>query len=391
MLLLRARHFARAFLGGWKPVLALHLCVMALVGGCHSSSGPYAPTAQLTSIAVGPPDSSVAMGLTSQFTATGLYSDGSKQDISAQVTWSSANAAAASISSAGLATAASPGSTMITAKMGKMSGSTSFNVTPATLVVIDLTPTNASIANGLTGRFVAAGVFTDNSVHDISASVTWSSSVATVAAVSNTSGSNGMITTAGPGSTMITATLGTVSASTTLTVTAATLVSIEVTPTSPSIANGLSVALHATGIYTDHSTHDLTSSVSWSSSVASVASVSNLPGSNGLATTLSPGSTAITATLGGISGSTNLTVTAATLVSLGVTPANPSIAKGLKSQFTATGTYTDNSTQILTAQVDWSSSDQTVASVSNALGYDGLGVGLNPGSVTITATLGGAW
>jgi trimeric autotransporter adhesin len=392
MTLLRATRFARAFFGGYKPVVALHLlCVVAFITGCHSSSSSYSPpAAQLTSIAVGPPDSSVAMGLSSQFTATGLYSDGSKQDISSQVTWHSANAAAAWISNTGLATTAGPGSTLISATLGKMSGSTSLSVTAATLVVIDLTPSNASLANGLSNRFVATGVYTDNSVHDMSASVTWASSVNSVASISNTAGSNGVTTTTGPGSTMISATLGSVSASTALTVTSAALVSIEVTPTSPSIANGLTVALQATGIYTDHSTHDLTNSVTWSSSVAGVASVSNTPGSNGMAATATPGSTTITATLGGISGSTNLTVTAATLVSLGVTPANPSIAKGLKSQFTAIGTFTDNSTQNLTAQVQWSSSDPTVATVSNALGYDGLGVGLSPGSVTITATLAGA-
>ena len=201
MLPLRATRFARALFGGCQRLAALHvLCVMALVAGCHSSSGSYLPpTAQLTSIAVGPPDSTVAMGLSSQFTATGLYSDGSKKDISSQVTWSSANAAAAWISNTGMATTASPGSTTITAKMARMSGSTSLNVTAATLVVIDLTPTNASLANGLTGHFVATGVYTDNSVHDITASVTWSSSVNTVAAISNTPGSNGMTTTASPG------------------------------------------------------------------------------------------------------------------------------------------------------------------------------------------------
>ena len=392
MLLLRATRFARAFFGGYKPVAALHLlCVVALVTGCHSSSGSYSPAAaQLSSIAVGPPDSSVAMGLSSQFTATGLYSDGSKQDISSQVEWSSANAAAAWISNTGIATTAGPGSTMITAKLGQMSGSTSLNVTAATLVVIDLTPANASLANGLSKRFVATGVYTDNSVHDITASVTWASSVTSVASISNAPGSNGMITTTSAGSTMISASFGGLSTATVLTVTSATLVSIEVTPTNPSIANGLTDALQATGVYSDHSTHDLTSSVTWSSSLTSVASVSNAPGSNGMATTTAPGSSTVTASLGGISGSTNLTVTAASLVSLGVTPANPSIAKGLKSQFTAIGTYTDNSTQNLTAQVQWSSSDPTVATVSNALGYDGLGAGLSPGSATITATMAGA-
>src|SRR3984957_10150442 len=138
MTLLRATRFARAFFGGYKPVAALHLlCLMAFVSGCHSSSGSYSPPAvQLTSIAVGPPDSSVAMGLSSQFTATGLYSDGSKQDVSSRVIWSSANAGAASINNAGLATAAGPGSTTISATMGHMSGSTTLNVTAATLVVI---------------------------------------------------------------------------------------------------------------------------------------------------------------------------------------------------------------------------------------------------------------
>src|ERR1700733_9271926 len=91
MTLLRATRFARAFFGGYKPVAALHLlCLMAFVTGCHSSSGFYSPPAvQLTSIAVGPPDSSVAMGLSSQFTATGLYSDGSKKDVSWKGRWSS--------------------------------------------------------------------------------------------------------------------------------------------------------------------------------------------------------------------------------------------------------------------------------------------------------------
>jgi len=391
MILVRASCSARAFFAKAKPAVALNLLfIMGLVAGCHSSSGSYSPPMpQLAAIAVGPPDSSVAMGLSSQFTATGLYSDGSKQDVSSRVIWSSANAGAASINNAGLATAAGPGSTTISATMGHMSGSTTLNVTAATLVVIDLTPANSSIANGLTQQFVAVGVYTDNSVHDISAAVTWSSSVAAAATISNAPGSNGMITTAGAGSTMITAALGGVSASTTLTVTSATLVSIDVTPANPSIADGLTDALQATGVYTDHSTHDLTSSVTWSSSVAGIASVSNVPGSNGLATTLSPGSTTITATFGGISGSTGLTVTAASLVSIGVTPVNSSIAKGLKPQFTAIGTYTDNSTQVLTAQVLWSSTDPSVTTVSNASGYEGLGTALTPGSVTISATLGG--
>jgi uncharacterized repeat protein (TIGR03803 family) len=370
-------------------VLSL-LGVMSLLTACGGGNTPATP--QLTSIAVGPPDLSVATGLTHQFTATGLYSDGSKQNVSSSVTWSSSNTAVASISnlsaSIGLATTVSAGSTTIMAALGGVSGSTTLTVTAATLVSIGVTPTAPSIANGLTQMFTATGVYTDNSTHDLTTSVTWSSSAPSVASVSNGTGSQGSSTALSPGATTITATLGNVSGSTPLTVTAATLVSIGLTPVNPSLALGTQQALTATGTFTDHSTQNLTNAVTWSSSNSAVASVNNSAGSFGLVTALGLGSATMTAALGGVSGSTGVTVTGATLVSIDVTPANASIAAGLKPQFTAMGTYTDNSTQNLTAQVVWSSSNTTVATVSNAVGFDGLGSALTSGSATISASLG---
>ena len=38
-----------------------------------------------------------------------------------------------------------------------------------------------------------------------------------------------------------------------------------------------------------------------------------------------------------------------------MTPANPTVAKGLTEQFTATGTYSDGTTADLTSQVTWAS------------------------------------
>ena len=139
-----------------------------------------------------------------------------------------------------------------------------------------------------------------------------------------------------------------VTGSTTLTVTDATLESIEVSPATPSIANGLTQQFTATGLYSDGSTQDLTAQVTWASSDTAVATVSNAAGSNGLATTASLGNTTVSATSGEVSGSTTLTVTDATLVSIEVLPATPSIANGLTQQFTATGHYSDGSTQDLT-------------------------------------------
>src|SRR5205807_1495288 len=97
----------------------------------------------------------------------------------------------------------------------------------------------------------------------------------------------------------------------TLTVVAAHLLSIAVSPATPSIAVGTTQQFSAVGTFDDGSTQLLTS-VTWSSSAASVASVS----SSGLATAVGTGSTTITASSGGVTGSASLTVSAATLVSV---------------------------------------------------------------------------
>jgi len=380
---------ARSSLEGFHRLGAWVLIgLLGLLSGCGSTVSQFPQTVQLSAIAVGPPESNIAMGLHGHFKATGFFSDGSRRDISAQAAWRSTNPAVASVSDGGVATALRPGGTTIMASMNGISGSTSLAVTPATLVAIGVTPTNPAIASGLSEQLTATGTYSDNSTHDLTSEVTWSTSSSTVGAISNAHGTQGLAVALSPGLTTITATLNGVSGSTALTVTAAALVTIGVTPSGTTLAKGLTAALKATGTFTDGSTHDLTASATWSSSVPGVATVANAPSPSGLVTALDVGSAQIMATLGNVSGSTWLTVSAATLVSIGVTPPNPSLAKGLKTQFTATGTYTDNSTQNLTAAVMWSSSDATLASLSNAAGFEGQASALNVGSVTVTATMG---
>lgn len=74
----------------------------------------------------------------------------------------------------------------------------------------------------------------------------------------------------------------------------------------------------------------------------------------------------------------------ATLVSIAVAPGTPTISVAKTLQLTATGTYSDNSTQDLTTQVTWTSSDTAKATVNTA----GLVTGVDFGSATITARSG---
>jgi uncharacterized protein YjdB len=259
----------------------------------------------------------------------------------------------------------------------------------ANLVSIAVTPANPSIAKGTTQQFIATGTYSDSSQQNITSSVTWSSSATSVATISNTAGSNGLATGVSAGTTSITATMGSVSGTTSLSVTNATLVSLAVTPPDAQIAQGTTQQYTATGTFSDASTQNLTTSVTWSSSNTTVATISNTAGTQGLATGNTAGTTTITATSGSVSGTAYLNVTNATLVSIAVTPANPSVGVGATKQFIATGTYSDSSQQNITSSVTWSSSNTGIATISNVAGSNGLATGVSVGGpITITATMG---
>ena len=294
-----------------KQLQRLYLVLTLLLGvfllaGCGGDGSSNDAGATLTAIAVTPANPSIPSGVTKQFTATGTYSDGTSDDITALVTWSSGNTLVATVGTwSGLATGITVGSSVITATFELQSASTTLTVTNATLSSITVTPVNPSIAVDLTKQFTATGNYSDGTSHDITASVTWSSEDTLVATIN----ASGLATGIAAGSSVITATMGSTSANTTLTVTAATLSSIAVTPVNPSIVVGLTKQLAATGSYSDGSFEDITASVTWSSEDTLVATIN----ASGLATGIAAGSSVITATMGSTSANTTLTVTASLL------------------------------------------------------------------------------
>ena len=163
-----------------------------------------------------------------------------------------------------------------------------------------------------------------------------------------------------------------------------TLQSIAVTPSPATVGAGSTVALTATGSYSDGSTKNLTSQVSWTSSNSSIATVS----ASGVATGVSAGTAVIQALLSGVAGSTSLTVTtqpAPTLQSITVTPNPATVNVGSTVAFTATGNYSDGSTQNLTASAAWTSSNTLLATISAG----GAATGIAGGNLTISATASG--
>jgi hypothetical protein len=75
------------------------------------------------------------------------------------------------------------------------------------------------------------------------------------------------------------------------------------------------------------------------------------------------------------------------LVSIAVSPATPTLSVGGALQFVATGTFSDNSTQILQSVI-WSSSNQAVATANNDASNHGVAFAVGAGTSLITATAG---
>ncbi|MGO9464849.1 MAG: kelch repeat-containing protein [Isosphaeraceae bacterium] len=364
------------------------------------SSTPDVLTVQgsiLQSITVTPGNAIIATGSTQQFTATGVFSDGTTQNLSAYglpwipgpqlpeaMTWTSGTSSVATISSTGLATGLTTGTSTITL-VYSVNGTiysvpALLTVAPPILQSITVTPANPAIAQGLTQQFTATGTYSDGSTQDLTSQVTWASGTSSVVTIS----SAGLATGVAAGTSSITASLNGVAANTAVTV--KTLQSISVAPANsgtPTVTLGGTLQFTATGRCIDGSTENLTSQVTWAV-VPPVAAAVVSP--TGLVAGVGQGTSTIMASLNGLTATSVVTVI--TLQSITVTPANsaiPTVALGGTQQFTATGTYSDGSTQNLTSQVSWSVVPSIVATISST----GLATGQFANAAVIRAVLGG--
>lgn len=173
-----------------------------------------------------------------------------------------------------------------------------------TLSSIAVTPQTPSIAINKTRQMTATATYNDGSEKDITGSVTWSSSNTAVATVSD----SGLVEGVDAGTASITATSGSISGATTVTITIADLSSIAISPTNASILSGQTESFTAIGTLQNGSHVDITNAVTWKSSNTSAATIA----STGIATGQSVSTaqtTSITATSGSVvSNTATLTV-----------------------------------------------------------------------------------
>ena len=356
--------------------------ISATFGGKSAAAQLTVSPATLTAIALTPLAPSIAIGGTQQFAVTGSFSDGATRDITAVSAFASANPATASIAAGGLALGKVAGTTQITATAGTLSASTVLTVTPATLLAIAVTPQNPTVQIAATRQLAVLATYSDGTTADVTASSAFLAATPASASIA----SNGLVTGVAFGTSVMTASFGGKSASTSVNVPAATIVSIAVTPATASVAVGAQQQFIATATYSDTSTANITASALWTSSAPATATVLN----TGIATGNAVGIANITATSGALSGSAALTVTAVVvppvvLASIAVTPQNPTVQIAATRQLAVIATYSDGSTVDVTASSAFLAATPASASVAS----NGLVTGVAAGTSQVTASFNG--
>jgi len=370
--------------------------------------------AVLTALQVTPVTESVPTGLTKQFTAIAILSDGRTLDVTNDpaISWNSTPSTVATISSNqaednGIITGVAPGTAMITASVTAnrtfFSATAQLTVTNAVVTALQVTPVTESVPVGLTKAFTAIATLSDGRTQDLTndPALSWSSSSLSIATISsNQPSNNGIATGVTTGTATITATAyvdGTLfNATAQLDVTKAVLTALQVTPATESVPAGLTKKFTAIATLSDGSTQDVTNdpSLSWSSNALNIVTISsNQSDSNGIATGVSIGTATITAsgTVNRvfISATAQLTVSEAVITALEVSPVTEFVPVGLTKAFTAIATFSDGRMRDVTNEptLSWSSNAPSIATISSSQpDNNGLATGVSTGIATITAS-----
>jgi uncharacterized protein YjdB len=283
------------------------LAALLLLGGItsclslHNIMGP-ARAKSAGSVTVSPASATIAVGGTVTLTETTLDGSGNVMKDHPS-SWSSNNTSVAAVDRSGIVSAVAPGSAIITATNGDLSGTSAITVTGDSLASdpvasVSVSPAVDTLAVGSTAQLVATARDA-NGASLGGRTVTWSSDNTATATVSASGAVRGIAV----GSARVTATCEGHTGSSSVTVSVVPVASVVVSPSSANLAAGATQQLSASA--KDAGGHTLTGRViSWSSDNTAAASVS----SSGLVRGVAAGTAHVTASCEGHSGSSTISI-----------------------------------------------------------------------------------
>jgi hypothetical protein len=338
--------------------------------------------AELTDLVISPVNASIPKGTKQNYTLTGIYSDGSYDDLTLTANWQTNNSEIAYFAKAGIASGAKEGTAAIIAAINGLSAEAALTVTAAELSYIAVSPKSRTVPAGNFAQFSAVAHYTDLTNNDVSGQATWSSQNSAIASVVTSGGLGGQVSAISEGETFVTAYFNNQSDNATVTVSQAVLEQVVIFPKSQTIVAGEQQTFTLTAIFSNGKHEVVTNYTDWQSNETSVATIDSL----GVATSHIQGTTQITGTYQGMSDQANLIVSEAEITRLQVTPKNSSVPSGTQGQFSATAFFSDGNSQVVTTQALWQS-DNTNSVKVNANGVQaGLATAFDPGTALVSAS-----
>ena len=343
--------------------------VLRAVNSVSAAPAPPAksppPGAVLKSIAVGVA-APLEPGFQEHLTAMGTLSDGSTQDLTSSVTWSSSDPQIVTVAPGGLAKVGSgPGTVTITASAagGGVSGSITVTIR-LPLEEIIVSPQNPLVENGQIQGLTATAVYSGGSTEDITDRVLWESSAPKVVDFTSDGWCVGNV--AGTATVRATHAASQISGFTKITVPAAgkvpALRKVTISPLNPDIKDGTPVQFKAMGAYSDGSTHEIAERVKWEPSDQKILAIDSKGVAKGGLVSGNPlirGSDPAT----GLYQSTTVYVAASGVQSISVSPKNLSIVSGDAVVVTATAALFGGGARTVNDLLQWTSSDLNVATM----------------------------
>lgn len=360
--------------------------IRARVDGVTGQTRAFVQGARINRLIVTPEVSTTVLGETRQFTATAILEDGSPLNVTGQSAWESADAAIATINEFGVATAKQRGQTQITATYQGVSATVTMDVNGSQLVEIQVTPHMPEVAQGTLMRFWATAIYSDGTREDVSDEANWNSDNQAVMGIFLHPRWRGIGNALSEGTATISAEYRGVVGQTTATVTDAELLEIKVTPIEVTVAPGTELQYLAQAVFSDGTSRDVTWGCNWTTDNEEVADVFLEWQDRGKVTARREGTAEIRATYQGVTGTSVLNVTAATISYIQVVPFAPSVNQGDQLRFWATAVYTDGTQQQITQDALWQTLDPNIAEVSNSMWQEGLVTTYAPGTTKILAT-----
>ena len=251
---------------------------------------------------------------TVQWSASTVAAFTQPDDCNFDISWSSDTESVATISSTGLISTVSAGTTNITAAIGRFSTSAVFTVSDAAITSISLDPATVSINECTSETITATGVYADGSSRDITdlSKLSWSTDDQTLATVADIAASGVTLASHASGAGALT-----VSHSAGVDTTASlslleTLSSISLSPTTIDLQEGDTHVITATGNYSDNTSTNISQQSEWvlrTAEQASFVTLDNTYGTKGNLTATNAGIAIVTVECGGLNATTDATVT----------------------------------------------------------------------------------